>query len=94
MGRYVANATVCFALSRPLPVLDRNVERIYGRVFGEERPESKRDQVEFASELVPEEQARLYNFSLLDFGAAICQSTPDCASYFAPEYCHYYRGSV
>lgn len=78
----------------PPPVLDRNVERIYGRVFGEEWPESKRDQAEFASELVLEDQPRLYNFSLLDFGAAICQSTPDCDSCFASEYCHYYRESV
>src|SRR6056297_1648545 len=29
VGRYVANATLCFARGDQLPVLDRNVERVY-----------------------------------------------------------------
>lgn len=91
VGRYVANATVCFALSRPLPVLDRNVERIYARAFEEAWSDSDSDQMELASALVPNEEARLYNFSLIDFGTAICQNTPDCASCFATEYCEYYQ---
>lgn len=94
VGRYIANATVCFALSQPLPVIDRNVKRIYSRIFGDDWPESESKQAEFASVLVPEDKARLYNCSLLDFGAAICQSTPDCSSCFFSGRCQYYRELV
>jgi len=94
VGRYVANATVCFALGRPLPILDRNVERIYQRVFAGRWPSSEEEQLEYTSALVPTDESRLYNFSLLDFGAAVCQSTPDCENCFATGYCEYYRNSV
>lgn len=32
IGDYVANSTVCFALDRQVPILDRNVDRVYSRV--------------------------------------------------------------
>ncbi len=91
VGRYVANATVCFGLSEPLPILDRNVKRVYGRVFEESWPETENQQMDFAANLVPKAQPRLYNFSLLDFGAAICESSPNCTDCFATEYCQYYE---
>ncbi len=89
VGSYVANATLCFAQDESLPVLDRNVERVYSRVFGDEWPESPQEQLEFAERLVPKDEARTYNLALLDFGASICRPEPPCEECFAAGYCAY-----
>lgn len=91
VGDYVANATLCFARDEPLPILDRNVERIYERVFEDQWPESRAKQREFASWLLPSDDARAYNFALLDFGASVCAPDPNCSDCFASEYCEYYQ---
>jgi len=93
VGRYVANATLCFAYDDRLPVLDRNVERVYSRVFRDAWPETEADQLTFTQRLVPDE-ARAYNLVLLDFGALVCQPEPLCEQCFANEYCIYFRESV
>ncbi|MCU4802401.1 hypothetical protein OB920_18655 [Halobacteria archaeon HArc-gm2] len=92
VGRYVANATLCFARGDRLPVLDRNVERVYSRVFRDVWTETEADQLAFTEKLVPDE-ARTYNLTLLDFGALICQTEPLCEQCFANEYCDYFRES-
>ena len=94
VGPYVANATVCFAEAEPVPILDRNVRRVYQRVFGDSFPETADAEREFALSMLPSdrERARTYNLALLDFGAVLCQKrTPRCNSCFAREYCRYYR---
>jgi A/G-specific adenine glycosylase len=94
VGPYVANATLCFALERPLPIVDRNVNRVYGRVFGDEYPDTDAARREFAERLLPDEgsDARRYNLGLLDFGAVVCtRRNPVCETCFANEYCVYYR---
>ncbi|RLM53746.1 hypothetical protein DVK02_12950 [Halobellus sp. Atlit-31R] len=91
VGEYVANATLCFTRGDPLPILDRNVRRIYRRVFQDRWPESSGDQREFAIQMIPEQEARSYNLALLDFGAAVCMSDPSCESCFATTYCDYYQ---
>lgn len=93
VGLYVANATLCFARGDRLPVLDRNVERVYSRVFRDTWPETEADQLAFTQRLVPDE-ARLYNLALLDFGALVCQPEPLCAQCFANEYCVYFQEST
>ena len=93
VGQYVANATLCFARGDRLPVLDRNVERVYSRVFRNTWPETEADQMAFTQRLVPDE-ARAYNLALLDFGALVCQPDPLCKQCFASEYCIYFRESV
>ena len=94
VGPYVANATLSFALERPRPIVDRNVVRIYDRVFRGEFPEKGSERREFATELLPDDggTARTYNLALLDFGALVCtKRSPRCADCFANEYCSYYR---
>lgn len=93
VGPYVADATLCFALERSLPILDRNVVRVYDRVFGSAFPKKTSERREFAAQLVPDdgEEARRYNLALLDFGALVCQKRePTCETCFASEYCRYY----
>jgi A/G-specific adenine glycosylase len=91
VGPYVANATLCFARGEPLPILDRNVERVYSRVFGNEWPDSPGERRQFAERLLSTDRPRAYNLALLDFGAAICQPEPLCSECFANGYCQYYQ---
>lgn len=93
VGPYVADTTLCFALSEPLPIIDRNVSRVYDRVFGAEWPDTLADQRAFADAILPSEgeTARRYNMALLDFGAVVCTpDTPACTVCFATPYCRYY----
>ena len=94
VGQYVANATVCFALDEALPILDRNVDRVYGRVFSDEWPNTPADQEAIVREILPEDDAREYNLALLDFGAAVCTPEPRCEECFATDYCTYYNETV
>lgn len=87
VGPYVANATVCFALGEPLPIVDRNVRRVYGRLFGEDWPTSSGAELEAAAEVLPDDDARTYNLALLDFAALVCQREPKCEECFASSYC-------
>lgn len=92
VGDYVANASLCFALDRRLPIVDRNVVRVYDRVFGEQFPKAESSRREFAAAMLPVSRAdaRTFNLALLDFGAAICQKQdPACATCFANEFCAY-----
>jgi len=90
VGPYVANATLCFADRTRLHILDRNVERVYDRVFGDMFPSSRTAREEFCTEMLPEDpdEARWYNLALLDFGAAVCtKQDPHWGGCFASEYC-------
>jgi len=97
VGPYVANATVCIAGSRALPILDRNVKRVYKRVFDDHFPDDTGQQLEFVSQMLPNDgaTARTYNLALLDYGALVCtKRDPECERCFAPGYCDYYRTEV
>ncbi len=97
VGPYVADATRCFALAEPVPIVDRNVVRVYGRLFGDEFPESDADRRTFAASLLPEdgERARTYNLALLDFGATVCtRRDPDCENCPLRERCAYATGET
>lgn len=93
VGPYVANATLCFALDEQRPIVDRNVDRIYHRLFGQDWEElGETERWRFADEMLPEGEARRFNLALLDFGAAICAAPePNCEDCFANDHCDYYR---
>lgn len=90
VGRYVANATLSIALNQRLPLVDRNVDRVYNRLLGDEWPETESKKYETAEEMLPEDSVRDYNLALLDFGAEVCGPEPSCPECFAREYCSYY----
>lgn len=96
VGRYGANATLCFALDYQLPIVDRNVERIYGRLFGVEwEALSEEEKWDVATELLPPSEARTYNVALLDFASAVCTARePNCGACFATDYCRYSATTV
>lgn len=96
VGPYVLNATLCFGFGEERPIMDTNVERIYGRVFGDDGVDEYDDDElwELAERMLPEGQAQQYNLALLDFGYIICtHSSPLCEECFASEYCDYYQNT-
>ena len=88
---YVANATLCFSRGEPLPILVRNVKRVYSRVFATEWPEGESEKILFVEKLLAEDDPRTYNLALLDFAAAICRPNPLCDQCFANDFCKYYE---
>lgn len=92
VGPYVANATMCFCLVRPVPIIDRNVVRVYSRVFGDAFPKLERERRRFAERMLPNDgvTARTYNLALIDFGSTVCTKLESgCDRCFAEEFCVY-----
>lgn len=76
VGRYVANAVLCFAFGQRRAIVDANVARLFERVFDFPRHVGKLELAhlywELAEMLLPVRNVRLYNWSLLDLGGTIC----------------------
>lgn len=78
VGRYTANAVLCFAFRRDVPIVDTNVIRVFARVFSvharKARPRDDPQLWDFAGRLSPQGKACAYNRAVLDFAAQICTS--------------------
>lgn len=93
VGDYVANAVLCFTCKEDLPIVDRNVERVYSRVFGDEveTKTTRKGAWEFADEMLPEGEAKTWNLALLDFASLVCiAQSPRCEACFASDDCDFY----
>jgi A/G-specific adenine glycosylase len=92
VGRYAANATLCFAFGEPRPIVDANVIRIYNRIFDTDFDYRDEAAWQFAEEVLPETDTREFNLAILDFAAEICvPKTPNCEECFFTDQCSYYR---
>lgn len=86
IGRYIASATMCFAFSRRIPIVDTNVARIFIRYFGiasrVKRPHEDDLVWRLAELLLPRQHVKDYNRALIDFAALVCTvrnpSCPQC----------------
>jgi len=96
VGRYGANATLCFGYGERRPIVDANVVRIYNRVFGTSFRDVEDDRAwDFAEKMLPDGGVERYNLALLDFGAAVCTAkTPVCEACPMSEFCNYYERNV
>jgi len=92
---YAANAVLCFATGKDLPLVDTNVIRVVQRVFSLKSPK-KRPRTDpqvwiFVSKLVPAGKAAEFNLAVLDFASAVCTSrNPDHAHCPIRDICDYY----
>jgi DNA (cytosine-5)-methyltransferase 1 len=96
VGRYIACAVECFAFNKPKAVLDTNVIRILNRVFGiqseKNRPRDDPCLWDFAQTLVPTNNAKEYNWGLLDYGALVCKSKePLCRECVVHNICIFHK---
>lgn len=92
VGRYAANATLCFAFGEPRPIVDANVVRVYNRIFDKAFDYRDEEAWSFAAAVLPVERARRFNLAILDFAAEVCApKVPNCDQCFFTDSCHYYQ---
>ncbi|MFZ5768775.1 MAG: endonuclease III domain-containing protein [Bacillota bacterium] len=91
VGRYIANACLCFAFGHPVAVVDVNVMRVLGRVTASQVPKDNRRAEEIwqlANALIPHDRPREFNFAMLDLGATTCIGRlPRCTNCPIQELC-------
>lgn len=95
VGRYTANAVLCFAYHKDVPLLDTNVIRVLARVFSvrskAKRPRDDPELWRFAADLVPKKKPISYNRAVLDLAARVCiHRKPKCSLCPLTSICDYY----
>lgn len=100
IGRYTAGAILSFAFEKPAPIVDVNVERVLGRIFGlwdwEKNSKFEKKIWELSKAIITdEEKVWLINQGILDLGAMICiAQKPKCVICPMVEICEYYEKVV
>jgi A/G-specific adenine glycosylase len=76
VGRYAANAVLCFSFDKRNAVVDANVARVIHRFFTIPKHKGKLEHCEeywiLAQKLLPRKNLKNYNWGLLDIGGLIC----------------------
>ena len=80
IGPYTAAAVASFAHNRDVGVVDTNVIRVLSRLFYGVENAKKEEITTLAQEIVPKKKSRIWNNAIMDFGAMICASIPQCSS--------------
>jgi len=95
LGRYGANAVLCFAYGKPRPIVDGNVIRLWNRIFSIPPPrETHKDEGiwEFTAKLLPRGKSRDFNLALLDLAALVCTpKNPNHQECPARRFCQFFR---
>ncbi len=83
VGDYTAAAIGSIAFGIPAAVVDGNVYRVLARHYGISTPinttEGKKEFAQLAQELLPRNEASVYNQAMMDFGAIQCTpKSPRC----------------
>lgn len=78
IGRYTAGAILSFAFEEDAPILDTNVNRFLGRIFGIEYKNTsaplKHKLWALAEAIIPQGRASEFNQALIEMGAMVCTS--------------------
>jgi A/G-specific adenine glycosylase len=83
VGPYIAHAVACFGFDQRVPIVDSNVLRLFGRLYGEAFSNDNREEPRawsFASiSVLAAKSPRTHNWAMLDFTAEICRARkPRC----------------
>jgi len=93
VGKYVANAVLCYSYGKAVPLIDTNAARVLGRVFGfavTRDPSKDKRLWAFAQGILPSKSVREFNWALIDLGALICRpKTPLCDNCPMSDLCLY-----
>jgi A/G-specific adenine glycosylase len=93
IGEYIADSIRYVGFGIRSSIIDSNIIRILGRIYGiPTTPESRRDKKfrELADSLIPRKKFREFNLALLDHGALICVRNPKCDICPIKNHCNYY----
>jgi len=75
IDHYIASAVRCFAFDHPETLLDTNIVRILGRVFGVKVTDGSRRNKQFRElfrTIASEEKSREFAYAMIDLGALLC----------------------
>lgn len=92
LGRYTANAILCFSADRPLPILEANTIRLWTRLLaadGEPGREPLKSMLwSAAEECLPQRRCADFNQALMDLGSQVCRPRePDCSQCPVKQFC-------
>jgi A/G-specific adenine glycosylase len=91
VGRYTANAVITFAFNQSVPVVETNIARLLARLFNLQIPinssHGRETLWQRASELLPNRGAGRHNSALMDLGALVCASPPNCVACPVRNFC-------
>jgi len=98
IGKYSANAILCFGFNEKRPLLDTNFIRIYKRVFNisskTKSPKSDKFLWNFSEFLLPENNFIEFNYGILDLGGNLCiHKNPKCELCPINIVCFYYNNT-
>lgn len=83
IGQYIAGATVCFSLNVPLTLIDSNIVRVIGRIFGLDlsgEARRKKSIVAAISACVDQASPRNFYYGMIDLAHNICRpGKPVCS---------------
>jgi A/G-specific adenine glycosylase len=85
VGPYTANAVASFAFDDGDAVVDTNVERVLYRAFDVPDDDSVFERV--ANDVMPAGESRLWNNAVMELGATVCGTTPECERCPWSEWC-------
>ena len=94
VGDYIAAAYLSLHLNIPDTIIDSNVVRLYGRLFGfKTTPETRRKKwfKELAKRMTPDNDHRLYNYGMIDLTREVCKYKPECEVCPLQSDCVYYH---
>lgn len=81
-GQYIAGATRCFSTNQPVVLIDTNVVRVLGRIFGLKLQGEARRRKEIAEAIdraMDRKNPRNFYYTLIDFAHQICTARkPHC----------------
>jgi adenine-specific DNA glycosylase len=95
IGPYSSRAVLSFGFDKPFAVVDGNVQRILGRVYGSSispgSPASEHQLI--VDRLLPIDRHREFNYALIDIGSMVCRpSMPKCGECPLSKGCDYRNG--
>jgi A/G-specific adenine glycosylase len=84
IGEYVSAAVACFVGRVATPLIDTNVVRVLGRIFGMDihgEARRRRSMRDLAHKAVDQDDPVAYHYAILDFAAQVCTARkPHCSS--------------
>lgn len=95
IGDYIASAYLSMHAGLRASIIDSNVVRLYGRIFGFQTDGETRRMnwfKELVEEITPESNFRGFNYAVLDFSRKICKPKPLCSECTFRDICSYCEG--
>jgi A/G-specific adenine glycosylase len=82
IGQYIAGATFCFTQNLPITLIDNNIVRVVGRVFGLDlsgEARRRKTVIEGITRVCDPEDPRFFYYAMIDLAHILCRPTrPEC----------------